>query len=90
MSKIASFFNPVPDIMTTPAVVSIVRSGTKVPVYEQSAIHSAARDALRPICAVNAFDDATADEWLASSKGIALRNLLRDFAVHGNTKTMET
>lgn len=64
-------------------------SGTNVPTFEKSVVHAAARDALIKINQVNAFDDVLAEEWLASSGGSKLRNLLREYIQHGHLKGIE-
>jgi hypothetical protein len=64
-------------------------AGTAVPVFEKSVIHAAARDALAQINAVNAFTPEMAEEWLATSAGNKLRNLLREYIQHGHAKSVE-
>lgn len=80
--------NLIPSFFRSNAM-SDATSGTAVPKFEKSAIHAAARAALAPLNEVNAFSPETAEEWLNSTAGGKLRNLLRDYVQHGNTKSLE-
>ena len=80
-----------PAFSTKPEQIqNVVKSGTTLPVFEKSAVHAAARAALKPLNDVNAFTDEMAEEWLNSKAGGQLRNLLRDYVQHGCTKSLES
>ena len=67
----------------------VVRAGSAVPSFAESAIHAAADAALDRLNSVLGVPADVRDAFLKGPDGSALRNVLRRYVMHANASSME-